>query len=279
MSTLPHETPVAPELNRYGKEWSRDELVLALFLYFQVPIQIARASNPDVERLARLIGRTPASVTLKLGNFGALDPQLAAEGIEGMANFSQADRRVWLEFDGKWAKLAQEGEHLLAERSATAILDADRTQIGVEHQPEPVIMPASPSERPAIIDVRVVQSFFRRTILASYEWACCICGLNLTKLLVASHIKAWKDADDTERADPHNGLCLCAIHDRAFDAGFLSVSKDLSVMISGSILRSKQPFIEASLAAFNGIHLHSPNRFPPRGDFLMWHRENVFSRD
>jgi len=264
-------------IERYGAEWSHDELVLALFLYFQVPIQTARASNPDVQRLARLINRTPNAVTLKLANFGALDPKLAAEGIGGMRNFSQADRQVWEEFYGQWARLADESERLLAEHSATAVLDSDRATADLQHNPDPIIMPAGPSERPGIIDVRVVQSFFRRAVLASYRRACCVCGLDLPKLLVASHIKPWKNANEGERADPQNGLCLCAIHDRAFDAGFLSFSKELRVMIRTSILASKQAFIKTSLADFHGREMHLPIRFPPREEFLKWHRENVFS--
>jgi len=50
-------------------------------------------------------------------------------------------------------------------------------------------------------------------------------------------------------------------------------------MIRSSILASKQAFIKTSLADFHGREMHLPIRFPPREEFLKWHRENVFSWD
>ena len=74
-------------------------------------------------------------------------------------------------------------------------------------------------ERETIIKARVNQSFFRSTILSSYNLKCCITGLSITDFLVASHIKPWsKDLEN--RTNPHNGLCLNSIHDKAFDRFF-----------------------------------------------------------
>ena len=64
---------------KYGSLWTRDELVLALYLYCQIPFAKTKANNPEVIRLAHVIGRTPASVARKLGNFGAFDPLLASQ--------------------------------------------------------------------------------------------------------------------------------------------------------------------------------------------------------
>ena len=45
-------------------------------------------------------------------------------------------------------------------------------------------------------------------------------GLAVPELLVASHIKPWKDSDSkTERTNPMNGLTLNALHDKRFDNG------------------------------------------------------------
>ena len=41
-------------------------------------------------------------------------------------------------------------------------------------------------------------------------------------VLIASHIKPWKDSDENERLDIDNGLLLCPNHDKAFDRGYIS---------------------------------------------------------
>ena len=42
------------------------------------------------------------------------------------------------------------------------------------------------------------------------------------RMLVASHIKPWKDSSPRERLDHRNGLAACPTHDAAFDAGLLA---------------------------------------------------------
>jgi len=39
---------------------------------------------------------------------------------------------------------------------------------------------------------RVGQSFFRRAVLSAYNNKCCITGLSIPQLLVASHIVPWR---------------------------------------------------------------------------------------
>ncbi len=81
--------------SKYNTAWSREELVLALYLYCQIPFAKTKANNPEVIQLAGVLGRTPSSVARKLGNFGAFDPLLAQKGISGLTHFSKADREVW----------------------------------------------------------------------------------------------------------------------------------------------------------------------------------------
>lgn len=60
--------------SKYNTIWSREELVLALYLYCQIPFAKTKANNLEVIRLAKVLERTPSSVARKLGNFGAFDP-------------------------------------------------------------------------------------------------------------------------------------------------------------------------------------------------------------
>ena len=70
------------------------------------------------------------------------------------------------------------------------------------------------SER--IVNTRVNQSFFRKTIHASYNNSCCITGLNNSKLLIAGHIKPW-GLDKQNHLNPRNGILLNGLHDKAFE--------------------------------------------------------------
>jgi predicted restriction endonuclease len=61
-----------------------------------------------------------------------------------------------------------------------------------------------------------------------------VCGTPIAELLIASHIVPWSD-DETIRLNPTNGLCLCALHDRGFDRGLMTISPDYDVIISSKI--------------------------------------------
>jgi putative restriction endonuclease len=122
---------------------------------------------------------------------------------------------------------------------------------------------------------RVGQSFFRRSVLASYNETCCVCGINIADLLVASHIVPWSVSADL-RLDPENGLCLCVLHDKAYDRGLLSLSAELQILISPRIRQGVGPFVQVVLGDFAGKRIRQPMRFMPRLDLLSWHTENIF---
>ncbi|WP_211238039.1 hypothetical protein [Derxia gummosa] len=48
--------------------WTRDQLKLAFHLYCQLPFGRLHARNPEVMALARLLGRTPSALAMKLVN-------------------------------------------------------------------------------------------------------------------------------------------------------------------------------------------------------------------
>lgn len=259
--------------SKYGTNWQRDEIVLALYLYCQIPFRSTTARNPEVQRLALLLGRTPASVARKLGNFGAFDPLLAAQGIAGLSHASAADRAVWQEFDGYWGALVEESGRLMRALSAPPDVVSPPDTI-----PDDALMwtpPLGLTTTARTVMTRRVQSFFRRAVLASYQGQCCVCGIDLPPLLVASHIIPWARRDDT-RTDPQNGLCLCALHDRAFDNGFFTVSEQYTVVASPALARSRAAFTGVALRDFGGQRIQLPQRFAPKPEFLQWHGEHVF---
>lgn len=264
-------------IHKYGERWSREESILALYLYCQIPFARTKANNPEVVRLANLIGRTPASVARKLGNFGAFDSRLAGQGISGLTHTGKTDKLVWDEFHDRWDDLVKTSVELLDSLAAAIVSPGTLHGRAAAQDDEIIVLPTGPSERPKSVLVRLFQAFFRRAVLASYDSTCCVCGLDIRQLLVASHIKPWAN-DESTRSDPGNGLCLCAIHDRAFDRGIITVSEDYRVLVHPKIMPSGQGFVRAALVSFHFEPMRMPVRFAPRPELLSWHRENIFGR-
>lgn len=247
---------------KYGTLWTRDELIVAFELYCRIPFQKTKASNPEVQRIASLIQRSPASVARKLGNFGALDPRLQALEISGLAHTGRLDRETWDEFHQDWSGLVVE----------SAKIREDLTQAASPATPSP---PSGPSETLAQTKRRLHQSFFRDAVLAAYDGTCCVTGLPVTECIVAAHIIPWSK-DEGRRADPTNGLCLSATFEKLFDRGLIAVREDLTIEVHRDLLSSSHPVIQERIAARRGKRIVEPARFGPDPVCLAWHFRNVF---
>jgi len=187
-----------------NENWTREELVLALNLYFKLPFGKLHTGTHDIQELALIIGRTVNSVAMRLNNFASLDPYHFNRGIGGLKNVSKDCTRVWNEFIKNREELIFEAESILAEREHKTIEVKYRNII----DDIPIMVG---EERLSLIKTRVNQSVFRQFVLANYNYSCAISGINATDLLVASHIIPWA-VNVKERLNPENGLCLSAIH-------------------------------------------------------------------
>lgn len=245
--------------------WTRPETLAALHIYLQLPFGQLHQRNPKIKQLANWIGRTPGSVALKLVNLASLDPQIVASGRSGMGNASKLDESLWQELQSNWDVVALEAaaeyDRLAVAHDLPAAIDV------IDEVPEI----AEGKTRAAVVQVRVNQVRFRRAILASYGATCCISGLHHEKLVVASHIVPWS-VDKKNRLNPQNGLCLSALHDKAYDTGLITVMPDFTVRVARDIQASNaDPFMRVALARFNGKHIRMPERFRPSPDFLSAH--------
>ena len=111
-------------------------------------------------------------------------------------------------------------------------------------------------------------------ILATYNNTCCITGINNPDLLIASHIVPWSK-DEKNRLNPTNGLCLNALHDKAFDKGLITISaKDYTIRVS-SKLKSKKAVlcITDNFINFDGIQINLPDKFLPSIQQLKIHND------
>lgn len=263
-ATSPYETRKESVLA--NSRWTSEDLKLAFYLYCQLPFGRLHSRSPEIIRLAAKLGRTPSAVAMKLVNFASLDPSITDTGRKGLSGASKLDRLIWDKFHDDWQSLVDECTALLgvaeeptAEVSKVAEVPED--YIGLTKQ--------------AQVQVRVRQGFFRRAVLASYGGKCCMSGVSEQRLLNASHIVPWS-ADPSNRLNPANGLCLSALHDRAFDQGLIALTDELTVLVSGRLKAASDSFLNETLTKLEGRAIELPSRFVPAGDMIRWHRENLF---
>ncbi len=250
--------------------WTRQQTLAALHIYFQLPFGQLHRGQPKIKQVAQWIGRTPSSVALKLVNLASLDPQIVATGRAGMRNASKLDEAIWQELQNNWDAVALEAaaeyETLATHHGLPANVDV------IDELPEiPEI--AEGKTRMATVEVRVNQARFRKAILASYNATCCISGLQHEKLVIASHIVPWSQ-DKQNRLNPQNGMCLSALHDKAYDQGLITVMPDYTVRVSKALKKnSDHQFTNAALLDFDKQPIHLPERFRPDPSFLKSHAE------
>ncbi|HOE09959.1 MAG TPA: HNH endonuclease [bacterium] len=249
--------------SRYGEKWSREELILAFDLYCRIPFQQTKTTNPKVQYLAHFLGRTPASVARKLGNFGAFDPELMRIGISGLVHTSKMDREIWVEFNQDWNALVLEAHRLRQEHGDQP------------HSTGSLVQPEGPTESIRETKVRVHQDFFREAVLSSYNGTCCITGIRIPECLIASHIVPWSVSEE-KRTDPSNGLCLSATFDRLFDKGLISITGEMHIEFSKRLLNLDDPAVQKHVICYHTQQILLPHRFIPSRDSLQWHRTNIF---
>ncbi|HEV2452618.1 MAG TPA: HNH endonuclease [Verrucomicrobiae bacterium] len=255
-------------------KWTREHLLIALNLYCKLPFGSFDHKNSIIREVAAKMGRTPSSLAMKLSNFASLDPVQKARGIEGLKGASKQDKLIWAEFHSDSSLFGAESEQLLHdlftknEDQEVDLLQRDRVRI---------VAPVGPTERQATVTVRRGQQFFRQTILNAYELRCCISGIQVPQLLVASHIKPWIKFPE-HRLDPRNGLCLSSLHDAAFDAGLITLDEKLNVVLSKNLRRFlPQRSLEQNFVTFEGQPIRLPEKLAePEPEFIRYHRENIF---
>ena len=263
-----------------GSKWSRDELLLVMNLYFRIPFGRQHSRAPEVVELATMLGRTSGSVAMKLNNITSLDPEENLRGVRGLSGASSLDRAIWREFQNGWEQATAESEALWNGRllrrndAGNSISTRQETQTDRHgHEWDEF----SPTEKTQLAKVRLAQSFFRKVVLSAYDGRCCITGIPIPQLLIASHILPWSTHPE-HRADPRNGLCLSQLHDAAFDKGLITFDEKNRLVLSAKIKEHlTSAVMNYSFALYEGKTITMPERFAPNSDFMTIHRETNFA--
>jgi len=244
-------------------KWTREHQLIALNLYYKLPYGKLHSRNSTIQAVASKMGRTANSLALKLVNFASLDPLVRARGRSGMKGASAADRSLWNEFRSNLEVLGPLSEQLLHDLITrdndmeVDLLDPDQLRLESSSR---IIRREGETETTAVVKVRRGQQFFRQSILRAYDVSCCISGINVPELLVASHIRPWRDFPH-ERLDPSNGLCLSSLHDRAFDEGLITLDEGFRVVLSKGLRGYlPHPALEESFVRYEGKKIQLPRK-------------------
>jgi putative restriction endonuclease len=262
-----------------------------------------RAPEP-VPGLARLFARPPSSVLAKMANLdgsrshgGRWDRLAGATLREHPEEFSRIYRLLLagaraagigqdrlpdfldLEAGGEFVLLGQE-------ELDVSVVERDLQRRLVDWKATPGGLTERETERVLVAAARVGQHVFAARVLSNCGHRCVFCGLappsfNAPRMLLASHIKPWRDSTDRERLDHRNGLAACPTHDVAFDVGLLTVNGGLRIhtatRLSAAVTQDEiarryfdRPPLKEALLLPDGAD-------PPAAEYLDWHRRRVFA--
>ena len=132
---------------------------------------------------------------------------------------------------------------------------------------------------------RLGQHRFARDVLRNYDYTCAFCGFSPKhmpghKLLLASHVKPWRDSNNKERLDPRNGIAACPLHDSAFDTGLITVNGGLRIHRSATLIQSVNKDVRANdyfgdAAISQTLQIPQP-ALAPKSHYLKWHKDRIF---
>ena len=245
--------------------WTEEQTLAALHVYLQLPFGKLHSGTPKIKELAAWIGRTPSAVARKLSNLAGRDPVILASGRVGSSNGSAVDDKIWADLQADWDNTVTQAAETYGRFAKGRGVEPDMGAL--EDLPEMKLG----RTRTATVQVRVNQARFRSYVLAGYNSTCCISGLQNERLLIASHIVPWSE-DTHNRLNPQNGLCLSALHDRAYDQGLITVLPDYTVRVSPKLKsKSADAFLQESLLRFDKAPIRMPSRLAPAPEFLTWH--------
>lgn len=189
----------------------------------------------------------------------------------------------WIPAPSDWgASIVQGKTYDDAEPAGASLWDAVRERLakyrfyerGIEKPSELSLVAPTEGYRDTVARVRLGQAAFRLLVTNAYDRACAITGEHTLPVLEAAHIKPYAESG------PHrvsNGLLLRSDLHRLFDAGYLTVTPELRVEVSGRI--HEEFHNGKDYYALHGRRLSTlPGRSEerPNRSFLEWHNENVY---
>lgn len=133
------------------------------------------------------------------------------------------------------------------------------------------------TERDVLAKARIGQGKFRSDLVANWRKGevCALTGLAVPELLIASHIKPWRESSNEERLDPMNGLLLAAHADKLFDRYLLSFEESRAGF--SSVLHPRVRTAVATLGVKQGLVLDTSHLgFANEGRFRRYMAQHLY---
>lgn len=254
--------------------WTREQFMLVMNLYTKIRYGQFNNRNSEVIQLAKLINKTPGAVAYKLVHLSSQDPFHQNRGIKGLANPGKNAIEIYRDFQADWNEMLYQSEVLLAKYKNKTI---EEEYSEWEDADLEILKTKKGLDKERLVKTRVNQSLFRRIITTNYSNSCAVCSLNIDKLLVASHILKWSE-NQKERLNPENGLCLCNIHDKAFELGYLGITGDYQLNISDELSAVSEETYVAMFKRHQNQKIKLPDKFYPNPSFLDNHYQSTFRK-
>ncbi|MFZ2835823.1 MAG: HNH endonuclease [Candidatus Saccharimonadales bacterium] len=125
------------------------------------------------------------------------------------------------------------------------------------------------------VKTRPWQRAWSQRVKDNYGFKCAMCDMSTPGFLIGSHIKPVS-IDKDNRMNPSNGLCLCVLHDKAFDQGYITV-QDNGVIVMSPLIE-KDIRLKNMLGDITKNKINKPMNYKIDNDFLTYHRVNIFKR-
>ena len=207
-------------------------------------LSTTHSSNPFSDWLAQNIGFSESSIGTYSDAVGAISKEMHQKGtiqkpLETMSPF-ELDLAIFLIINDRDFATENTRRKLLYRNALkqyryflNTISEDSGDRIYMETIENDRQIPET--EKTAIIQSRVGQGAFRKSIIDKYNGRCIITGIDHPDLLVASHIKPWAASSNKERLSVDNGLLLSATYDRLFDRGLITFDRYGKIILSSQI--------------------------------------------
>ncbi len=263
-------------ISRHGSKWTRDETILALCFYYEMPYGRISRSNKYLQDMSAKMGRSLSSLIMKMVNLASMDETHLSRGVTSLPHVSKLDKEIWLEFKDNYPQLVLERERIM---SSLVIGPNISTENAIHNEISFLDDKFTLYERKVLS--RNGQNFFRKAVLSAYGERCCATGIAIPELLQACHIKPWSKCESlSDCLNPANGLCFNYLLHRAFDLGYITVhSQTMQIMVSSQM--KKHPRLDDTttqwIVSLDKQTIEPPERNQPYSSFLEYHNDMIFN--
>lgn len=126
------------------------------------------------------------------------------------------------------------------------------------------------TQRLQLLKARIGQGLFRKRVML-IDPSCRVTGVDDPRLVIASHIKPWRESNNAERISGFNGIMLSPHIDALFDEHLMSFENNGRMMIHPSLP-------DAVLDRWSIAKEKSVGAFMPEQIGFLEHHRNVFAK-